>query len=125
MPRTHRVWLATAITMVLTLFVPTASGATPGGEPRAGAFTCRASATKLGDEITLTFSLRTGHAGRHWQVRIWHNDMLLLSRDRVTGAAGNIRVRAGAENLPRRDVFRFRAMHEASGSVCRVTELRV
>ena len=125
MQRTRRLWMIISIAMMVVLFVPTAVRARPTSEPRTGAFSCRASATKLGDEITVTFSLRTGIAGRHWQIRIWDNDILLLSRDRVTSAAGNIRVRAGAENLPHRDVFRFRAVHQSSGSVCRVTDLRV
>lgn len=125
MQRTHRVWLVITVTMLVTLSAPIAAGAMPEGEPKAGAFTCRASATRLGDEITLTFSLRTGRAGRHWQIRIWGNDLRLFSRDRVTSASGNIRVRIGAEDMPGRDVFRFRASHETSGSVCRVDDLRV
>jgi hypothetical protein len=125
MQRTRRLQIIICIATMVVLFAPTVGGANPTGHSRTGAFSCRASATKLGDEITVTFSLRTGTAGRHWQIRIWDNDILLLTRDRVTSASGMIRVRAGAENLPHRDVFRFRALHEPSGSVCRVTDLRV
>ncbi|HEY6566912.1 MAG TPA: hypothetical protein VI341_05260 [Actinomycetota bacterium] len=125
MQRTHRLWIVIIIAMMVAILAPTPGGARPSGEPRDGAFTCRASATKLGDEITVTFTLRTGTAGRRWQIRIWDNDVRLLSRERVTNEAGNITVRAGAENLPHQDVFRFRATHASRGSVCRVTDLRV
>jgi hypothetical protein len=125
MQRTHWLWFVATVAMVVVLLAPTAGGAMTMDSREGGAFSCRARATKLGDEITITFWLNTTHAGRRWQIRVWDNGVLLLSRTRVTGANGNIRVRAGTQNLPHQDVFRFRATSKGSGSSCRVDDLRV
>lgn len=124
MHATHRNSVVIAAALAIILIVPSVGGAAPGPEPRGGGVSCRARATKLGDEITVTFWLRTGRADRRWLIRIWDNDELLIVRARITNAAGNIRVRVGAENLPHRDVFRFRATTRG-GASCRVDDLRV
>ena len=115
-------WVVT-LAMATALLVPTVSTAGP-GVARSGVH-CRAQATRLGDEITVTFWLRGARAHREWRIRIWHDDRLAASASRVTTAVGSARVRVGVENLPGVDVFRFRAVHPSSGSRCVIDDLRV
>jgi hypothetical protein len=114
---------AIALAVSIAMLLPGVGSASPGAARR-GEVHCRAQATKLGDEITVTFWLSGAHPHRRSRIRIWQNDELLASRTRVTNARGSIRVQAGAENLPHTDVFRFRAVNEPSGSSCAVVDLR-
>lgn len=93
--------------------------------PGGGGVRCRAQATKLGDEITATFWLRGARPHRAWMVRIWHDEALASSVTRVTNPHGRFRVRVGVENLPGRDVFRFRAVDRPRRSSCAIRDLIV
>ena len=123
MPRTRRTRCAVAAAMVFMLIMPGVAGAMPA--PRAGPIDCRATATKLGDEITVTFWLRTTRAHRFWRIRIWDNQIRIVATTRQTNARGDIRVRAATRNQRGRDVFRFRATNSPSASFCSVGDLRV
>jgi hypothetical protein len=125
MVRSHQIRYAIVAAAAMVLLMPSLGAAVPMDMAGGGAFRCRASATRLGDEITITFWLRTAHADRHWRIRIWDNDVLIYNKTKTTNAMGGIRVRAGTQNLPGRDVFRFRAANRPSGSVCSVRDLRV
>ncbi len=125
MPRTRRTRYAVAAAMVFMLIMPGVAGAMPAPAPRAGPIDCRATATKLGDEITVTFWLRTTRAHRFWTIRIWDNQTRIVSTTRQTNARGDIRVRAATRNQRGRDVFRFRATNSPSASFCSVGDLRV
>ena len=105
--------------LVASMLVPhgVASGVDrPGGL----GYSCRLVATKLGEEITLTFRLRTDGAGDAWRVRLFHDDELVFSKRRVTNAEGNLKVVRIEPNLAGVDAFEGRARHLETGEVCRV-----
>ena len=86
--------------------------------PRGFEYSCRLIATKLGEEITLTFRLRTDGAGDTWRVRLFHDGDLVFSKRRVTNAEGNLKVVRIEPNLAGVDAFEGRARHLETGEVC-------
>ncbi len=88
--------------------------------PRGLDYQCRLVATKLGEEIAVTFRLQTNHARDRWRVRLYHEDELIFSKVRTTNAQGNLRVVRIEPNLPGRDDLATRARHLESGTTCEV-----
>ncbi|MGZ8602390.1 MAG: hypothetical protein ACXWXN_07735 [Actinomycetota bacterium] len=88
--------------------------------PRGLDYQCRLVATKLGEEIAVTFRLQTNLAHDRWRVRLYHEDELTFSKVRTTNAQGNLRVVRIEPNLPGRDDLAARARHLESGTTCEV-----
>jgi hypothetical protein len=105
--------------LTVSLVAPQAV-ATGADAPQELEYNCRLVATKLGDEITLTFRLRTDGAGDAWRVRLLHDDELIFSKLRVTNAEGNLKVVRVEPNLTGVDAFEGRARHVETGTICEV-----
>ena len=121
----RRVPRAMAIALVVLILVPTVGQAVSAPERRGGAITCRARASRLADEITVTFWLNSPHAHRRWLIRIWDRAERVYSEVNRTDFRGKIRVRTVAANQRGRDIFRFNALDLVSGDVCKVEDLRL
>jgi hypothetical protein len=117
---------ATAVVVALAIAVP--AGATaPGhhaGTRGDGIYHCLLKASKLGADLTLTYTLDSGVAGRTWHVKMWDNKKLVYSKDRITNAAGNFKAVAETENLHGPDNIVARAQNQTTGQVCKI-ELKV
>ena len=112
----RRLALACLVASMLAPSGLASSAERPGGLE----YSCRLVATKLGEEITLTFRLRTDGAGDAWRVRLFHDDELVFSKRRVTNVEGNLKVVRIEPNLAGVDAFEGRARHLETGEVCRV-----
>jgi hypothetical protein len=83
-------------------------------------YRCRLIATKLGEEITVTYRLRTDRARDEWRVRLYHEGDLIYSKVRSTNADGNLKVVRVVENMPARDDLVGRARHLGTDRICEV-----
>ena len=106
--------------LVGSLFVAHGNGSGAAGEPRGLEYNCRLVAAKLGEEITLTFRLRTDGARDTWRIRLFHEGELVFSKPRLTNAEGNVKVVRIEPNLAGIDDFGARARHLETGELCRV-----
>ncbi len=62
--------------------------------PRGLIFRCRLVATDHGDDIALSFRLRTNESQGEWRIRLFHEGDRIVSKARVTSVAGDLNVRA-------------------------------
>jgi hypothetical protein len=106
--------------LVGSLLVAHGTGSGTAGEPRGLVYNCRLVATKLGEEITLTFRLHTDGARDTWRIRLFHEGDLVFSKPRLTNAEGNIKVVRIEPNLAGIDDFEAQARHLETGDLCRV-----
>ena len=88
--------------------------------PRGLIFRCRLVATDHGDDIALSFRLRTNESRGHWRIRMFHEGERIVSKARATSAAGDLNVRRSVPDKRGRDDVIGRARHLATGAVCEV-----
>lgn len=119
-PHTRRRWLrgVTALALAAVLCLPAAG--VRATQDRGLVYRCRLVSTKLGEEITLSFRLRTNGPRQVWRVRLYHDGELVFSKLRRTNGIGNLRVTRVVPNLPGRDEVAAKARHRASGTLCDV-----
>ena len=109
--------------VVAALIVPTAAGAAParhGGHRRDPRFECNLSVTRLGDDLNVTFLMRSQVAHQTWHVRLWDNDIRFFSKDRTTNHDGKFKVVRPTENQHGHDLIRARAVSVETEKVCAV-----
>lgn len=121
----RRVRRLMAIALVVVVLSPSATQAVPGHDRRGGTVSCRARASRLADEITVTFWLTSAHPHRRWLIRIWDRAERIYAEVARTDARGKIRAHTIAVNQRGRDIFRFNALDLVSGAVCKVDDLRL
>jgi hypothetical protein len=121
----RRIPRAMAVALVVLMLVPAVNRAVAAPQRRGTAIACRARASRLAGEITVTFWLNSPHAHRRWLIRIWDRAERVYSDVSRTDFRGKIRVRTVAANQRGRDIFRFNALDLVSGDVCKVDDLRL
>ena len=84
-------------------------------------YRCKLVATRLGEQITVTYRLRTNQPHDDWRVRLLHEGERIFSRVRTTNAAGRIKVVRVVRNLTGRDALEARSRHLETGSICKVS----
>lgn len=89
-------------------------------QPRGLIYRCRLVATDRGDDITLSFRLRTNEPRGDWRIRIFHEREPILLKVRHTDAGGDLKVRRTVLDAPRRHEVIARARHLATGAVCKI-----
>lgn len=113
MTRTRRRFALAAALLCVILVGPIApASAMPRGNQ---IFHCRLRATKLGDEITVRFTVNAGPPRHEWRIRIWDGDELIYHRVRLTNARGNITVVVGTDDRRRRDHLEAKARDLTDG----------
>lgn len=111
--------------LLLTLLVAVtsagalAASASP-ADTRALVYRCTLSSTDEGDDIRLTFRLRTNEARREWRVRLFREGERVYSRVRTTNAAGDLKVVRTVDDLPGPDDVRARARELDRWTICEV-----
>lgn len=83
-------------------------------------FRCRLIATDHGDDVTLSFRLRTNEPRGDWRIRMVHEGERIVSKARATNAAGDLKVRRRILDTPGRDDVIGRARHRVTGAICEV-----
>lgn len=91
-----------------------------GEQPRGLIYRCRLVATDRGDDITLSFRLRTNEPRAEWRIRMFHERERVFFKVRSTDAGGDLKVRRTVPDAPRRHEVIARARHLATGAVCEV-----
>lgn len=84
-------------------------------------YRCRLGATRLGEQITVTYRLRTNQPHDDWRVRLFHEGERIFSRVRTTNAAGRIKVVRVVPNLAGPDDLSARSRHLETGRICKVS----
>ncbi len=69
--------------------------------------------------IEVKVDLDTNRSRRQWRVRIWHDGRLTSSVLRRSQRDGDVEVQRTRSDHRGRDVFRFRAVDQVNGEVCR------
>lgn len=116
--------IRTAVVVVAVVWaIVLPAGPSSANEPDGGRgldFRCRLIATKLGEEITVTFRLRTNQPRDDWRVRLFHEGERFFSKVRTTNAVGRLRVVRVVPNLAGRDDLAAVARHLETGRTCKV-----
>jgi hypothetical protein len=79
-------------------------------------FHCRLQATKLGDQITITFTVNAQFPRHDWRIRIWDEDQLVYRKVRRTNADGNIKVVTVTDDRKERDHLEAKARDITDGA---------
>ena len=109
-----------SVLLVTALMAAGPIGAVTAAGPLGLVYRCRSVVTKLGDEITVSFRIRTNRARDDWRVRLFHEGDLVFSRIRTTNADGNLKVVRVVPNLRARDDFVARGRRLETGTICEV-----
>jgi hypothetical protein len=113
-------WLRTITALCLATMLTVTAASVQASTDRGLVYRCRLVSTKLGEEITLSFRLRTNAPRQVWRVRLYHEGERIFSKLRRTNGVGNLRVVRVVPNEPGRDEVAARARHRASGTLCDV-----
>jgi hypothetical protein len=113
-------WLRWIMALCLAAVLGLSAGSVQASTDRGLVYRCRLVSTKLGEEITLSFRLRTNAPRQVWRVRLYHEGERVFSKLRRTNGVGNLRVVRVVPNVPGRDEVAARARHRASGTLCDV-----
>ena len=121
-PRSVRVGLAilVAASGICGFLAPGLPVRAAGEQPRGLIYRCRLVATDRGDDITLSFRLRTNEPRGEWRIRMFHERERVFFKVRSTDAGGDLKVRRTVPDAPRRHDVVARARHLATGAVCEV-----
>jgi hypothetical protein len=77
---------------------------------------CRLRATKLGDQITVTFTVNAQFPRHEWRIRIWHGNELVYHKVRRTNAEGNTKAVTVVDDRPGPDRFEAKARDLTDGA---------
>lgn len=115
-----RGWLRAIAALFLVAVLSLPAAGVQASSDRGLVYRCRLVSTKLGEEITLSFRLRTNAPRQAWRIRMYHDGELVFSKRRRTNGAGNLRVVRAVPNLPGPDEVAAKARHRASNTLCDV-----
>jgi len=113
-----------AVTLVMVTLVSMARPATA-THHRDQVFHCRLQATKLGAEITITFTVNAQFPRHDWRIRIWDEDDLVYHKVRRTNAEGNIKVVTVTDDRRKRDHLEAKARDITDGAPACSVDLEV
>jgi hypothetical protein len=116
--------LGLAVTLV-TVTLATLAAPAAATHRRDQIFHCRLQATKLGDEITITFTVNAQFPRHDWRIRIWDQDDLVYRRVRRTNAEGNIKVVTATDDRRKRDHLEAKARDITDGTPACTVDLDV